>query len=135
MKPQSAFHGLLLLVVLAFVGLLMMYVPSYLVDNYDKVAGLGTVWVYVYFSVVGVGGTLMLVSTGWIFWQLWSRSRRKADRRQRSAKSPSELPRDLQQRGGLRREDDRRRPPHPLGAERGDLRRRRLALGHRARRP
>ncbi len=98
MKPQNAFQGLLLLVTLALVGLLMMYVPSYLLDNYHKVAGLGTVWVYVYFSVVGVGGVLMLASTGWILWTLWSRSRRKAERRQRSAKSPSELPRDLQQR-------------------------------------
>lgn len=91
MTPKRTVNRLLLLVVLAFLGFLLVYIPPQLIAQYQAVAKLGTVWVYVYFIVVGLGGLILLSSTVWILWQLWSRTRRKKERRDRHCKSPSQL--------------------------------------------
>lgn len=98
MNPKRAFNGLMLLVVLAFVGFLLVYIPPKIIAQYQAVAELGQFWVYLYFGLVGAGGVILLACTVWILWQLWSRTRRKRKRRQRQGKSPSQLTRDEQQK-------------------------------------
>ena len=48
---------------LAFVGFVLVYVPPKIVAQYEVVSKMGTVWVYVYFSVVGLGAILFLGAT------------------------------------------------------------------------
>ena len=97
MSPKRTINRLLLLVVLAFVGFLLVSIPPWLIAQYRDVAEMGTVFVYVYFGVVGLGGLILLSCTIWILWGLWSRTRRKKDRRERHSKSPSQLTRQQQQ--------------------------------------
>jgi small GTP-binding protein len=91
MKVRQTINRLLLLVVLAFLGFLLVYVPPQLIAQYQAVSELGRTWVYVYFTVVGVGAALLLGCTLWIVWQLWGSTRRKRDRRERHSKNPSQL--------------------------------------------
>jgi len=98
MNPKRTINGLLLLVVLAFVGFLFVYIPPQIVAQYQAVAEFGKPWmVYAYFSAVGAGALILLGCTVWILWQLWSRTRRKKERRERHSKSPSQLTREQQQ--------------------------------------
>jgi hypothetical protein len=55
MKPSRTTTGLLLVIVLAFVGFLMLYLPQQIVAQYQLVKDAGRVWVIVYFSIVGPG--------------------------------------------------------------------------------
>jgi len=98
MTPKRTVNGLLLLVVLAFVGFLFVYIPPQIVAQYRAVAEFGKPWmVYAYFSVVGVGALILLGCTVWILWRLWSRTSHKKERRKRHSKSPSQLSREQQQ--------------------------------------
>jgi small GTP-binding protein len=90
--------GLLLLVVLAFVGFLLVYLPPKIVEQYRAVSELGSVWLYVYFTAIGLGAALMLGCTVWIVWRLWRGTRRKQQHREQHAKSPSQLTREQQER-------------------------------------
>lgn len=56
----------MLLVVLAALGLLLIYLPSRIVENYKIVADLGDGWAYAYLAVVGVGAALLLGCSLWI---------------------------------------------------------------------
>ena len=91
MKPNRTTTGLLLLVVLAFFGGLLVVVPSKILDQYEVVRQAGPPWTYAYFSAVGVGGALLLISTLTIIWRLWRRTRGKRQRQQLRNKSPSQL--------------------------------------------
>ena len=91
MQLSRTVNGLFLLVALAGLGLLMVWLPSQIVQQYQAVKELGQVWIYVYFTVVGLGAALFLGVTGHVVWTLWANSRRKRLRRERSAKNPSEL--------------------------------------------
>jgi len=91
LKFYRTISGLLLLPTLAFVGFLLMYLPSVLLRQYEVVSQAGTVWVVIYFGIVGLGGSLLLGCTLWIVWQLWQTSSRKKERRQRRGKDPSQL--------------------------------------------
>ena len=91
MQVSRSLNGLFLIVALAALGLLMVWLPSLVVDKYNDVKELGTIWVYLYFTVVGLGAAIFLGTTGSVMWTLWSNSRRKQKRRQKRAKNPSEL--------------------------------------------
>ncbi len=91
MKPSRTTTGLLLLVVLSAVGLLLVYLPGKLVEQYQRVREYGSAWITVYFSVVGAGAAILLAITLWVLGRLWWRSRVKAARRRRRDRSPSEL--------------------------------------------
>jgi small GTP-binding protein len=97
MKPRPVLNRFLLLVVLASLGLGLVYIPPRILEQYETLARYGRVWVYVYFSVVGVGGLLLLGCTVGTVWQLWARTRRKTERQDRQSRSPSELSREQQQ--------------------------------------
>ncbi|NLX57163.1 MAG: DUF697 domain-containing protein [Planctomycetaceae bacterium] len=94
MKPSRTTTGFLLLVVLSAVGVLLLYLPGKLIEQYRLVQDAGPIWVTVYFSVVGTGALLLLSATLWILGRLWLRTRAKAARRERRDRSPSELSRE-----------------------------------------
>ena len=87
--PNS--RGLLLLVVLAALGVLLVYLPSRIVENYRAVTGLGPDWGRVYLAVVGTGGALLAGCSLWITWRMWRRSVLKRRRVERQQRNPSEL--------------------------------------------
>jgi uncharacterized protein (DUF697 family)/GTP-binding protein EngB required for normal cell division len=91
MTLKSTTSGLLLIVVLACVGLLLAFLPTYLVERYETAARLGPPWSWLYVTAVSLGGILLFGSAGWLVWLLWSRQRHKAAERIRREKSPSEL--------------------------------------------
>ncbi len=91
MFSQRTTTGFLLLVVAAFVGLMILVVPPWLVEQYDRFADKGSAWATAYLVSVGIGGMLFLGSTFWIFFRLWLATRRKKKRKVRRAKNPSEL--------------------------------------------
>ena len=87
-------NGLFLLVALAAVGLLLVWVPPHLVEQYERVKQYGPTWTYVYFGVVGLGAAILLGIVGSGGWQLWRATRRKTLSRRQQAKNPSELSSD-----------------------------------------
>lgn len=91
MTPKRTVNRLLLLVVLAFMGFLLVSIPPWLIAQYREISEMGTVLAYVYFAVVGLGGLILFSCTVWILWQLWSRTRRKKERRDLHSKGPSQL--------------------------------------------
>lgn len=91
MQLSRPLNGLFLLVALAALGLLMVWIPAQVVEQYQAVKELGPTWVYLYFIVVGVGAAIFLGTTGSVIWTLWSRTRRKRQRRERRDRNPSQL--------------------------------------------
>lgn len=91
MSFNRSLNGLFLIVALAGLGLLMVWLPSQAVQQYQAVKELGPGWVTAYFIVVGIGAAIFLGTTGSVVWTLWSRSRRKAERRKQRSRNPSEL--------------------------------------------
>ncbi len=98
MKPNRTTTGLLLVILMAFVGFLMLYVPSWIVEQYNIVKDAGRGWMIAYFSFVGTGAVLLAGATCWILGRLLWRSRQKSERRQRRDTNPSELSLDEKQR-------------------------------------
>ena len=79
---------------LACSGAALVFVPKWLLEQYEVVEQLGPVWTYVYFGVVGTGGALLIGVTVWIVGSIIWRTRRKKKRQERRDKVPSELTRD-----------------------------------------
>lgn len=90
--------GLLLIVVLAAVGLVLVWLPPALVAQYEQVKQYGPITTYVYFAFVGAGAAILIGITATVVWQLWRATTRKAASRERQAKNPSELSADEKQR-------------------------------------
>jgi small GTP-binding protein len=84
-------NGLFILVALAAVGLLLVYIPPKLLEQYDRVKELGPPWTYFYFGLVGTGAAILLALSSAIAWKLWRSTRRKQQHRSRGAKNPSQL--------------------------------------------
>ena len=91
MALRSKASGFLLVIVLAAVGFGLVYLPSKIVENYRSISDLGTVWQYLYLGVVGLGAVLLLGSTLWIAWRLYSNTLSKRRRKERRAKNPSQM--------------------------------------------
>lgn len=89
--PNRLWAGWVLLCAAALFGLMLIYIPSMLVEQADRVRQFGWFWSTLYFSVVGVGGLLFLGATGRLVYVLWDRSREKKQRFEVRDKSPSEL--------------------------------------------
>lgn len=81
----------LLLAALAAVGVLLVWIPPQLVEQYERVRGWGPRYAYIYLAIVGTGGAILLGLTVTVFWKLWSATRAKQAQRQRQAKNPSQL--------------------------------------------
>jgi hypothetical protein len=91
-------NGILIVVLLAAVGLLLVYVPPTVLEQYERVKALGPPYTYFYWGMVGSGAAILLVLGVGIVAKLWRATRAKAARRERGAKNPSALSSDEQQR-------------------------------------
>jgi uncharacterized protein len=88
---SRSLNAVFLLAALATVGLLMVWVPSQIVQHYQVIKEFGRLWVILYFVVVGTGGLLLAGTSSYVLYTLWWRGRKKKLQRDRSAKNPSEL--------------------------------------------
>lgn len=91
MNIKNTFSGILILVVAAITGIGLIWLPGWIIDNYQTAVGLGSVWGTLYLVAVGIGALLLLGSTGWILWRLFGATISKKRRLERRNKNPSEL--------------------------------------------
>ena len=75
----------------AALGIGLIYLPGWIIDKYEMISALGSVWGILYLIAVFVGLTLLIGSAGWIVWKLWGTSLAKQIKRERRNKNPSEL--------------------------------------------
>jgi small GTP-binding protein len=91
MKLNQTFSGVFLVVFAACAGFALIYLPNWIISNYETVSSLGSIWGTLYLIVIGVGITLLLGSAVWTIWKLWGASLLKTRRRKRRNRNPSEL--------------------------------------------
>ena len=91
MKLGKTFSGILLLVALAVIGLMLIALPGWVIDNYESISALGSIWGTLYLVVVGLGVLLVLGSVLVTTWKLWGSSYAKKLRRERRNRNPSEM--------------------------------------------
>ncbi len=84
-------HRLLLLAGLAFVGFLLVYLPSTVINQYRAARDLGPLWGILYLVTVGVGGSLLAGVSGWIVWRITANTWRKRQRKSKQARNPSQM--------------------------------------------
>jgi uncharacterized protein len=90
--PSQRFNNRIVLVLtLAALGVLLVWLPPRLLDQYERIQRIGPPWTYFYFGVVGLGSLILLGLTIGILWQLVRNTRRKEEARERRAKNPSQL--------------------------------------------
>ncbi|MAR13250.1 MAG: hypothetical protein CL681_25185 [Blastopirellula sp.] len=89
---------LLMLLVVAVCGYLLFSVPPKILEQYEVVKEMGSVWVYLYFGTVGLGAAILLGTVGWILWKLFASTRRKKRRQAERSRNPSEMTRDQLER-------------------------------------
>ncbi|MDB4533466.1 DUF697 domain-containing protein [Vicingaceae bacterium] len=98
MKIRETITGFGLLVVAACAGLALIYLPNWVIDNYQTVSGFSSFWGAAYLIVVGSGIVILLGCTGWIVWRLYGNRIAKNRRRERRSKNPSELSKEQKSR-------------------------------------
>ena len=101
MGLKQSISGVIFLIAAAICGLALIWLPNWIINQFQNARALGEIWGTLYLLVVGLGLLLLTGSTGWLFWKLWGRSVAKRFRRERRNKNPSEL--SLEQ---MRRETD-----------------------------
>ena len=88
---HKTFTGVFLLIAMAVVGLGLIWLPGWVIDNSQAAAGVGKIWGVLYLIVVGIGTLLILGSAGWTLWKLFGASIAKKHRLARRSKNPSKL--------------------------------------------
>jgi len=88
---HKTFTGVFLLIAMAVVGLGLIWLPGWVIDNYQAAAGVGSIWGVLYLIIVGIGTLLVLGSAGWTLWKLFGASIAKKRRLARRSKNPSRL--------------------------------------------
>jgi small GTP-binding protein len=91
MQFKQLTNRLMLLLTLAFLGFLMVYVPPWILQQYETVKTFGDWAVYLYFTIVGLGSALLAGTTLWMLVSLLRRTWKKRAARARKARNPSEL--------------------------------------------
>ena len=91
MKLGKTFSGLMLVVMAATLGFALIYLPGWIISNYETVSSLGSIWGTLYLIVIGTGFVLLLGSAIWVIWKLWGASIAKKLRRERRNRNPSEM--------------------------------------------
>ena len=89
-RPRST-NGVFLIVAAAAVGILLVYVPPKVLEQYERIKQLGPPWIYFYVALVGTGLAILVTLSCLIVIKLWRETRRKEAQQSRSAKDPSEL--------------------------------------------
>lgn len=82
----------------AAMGIALIWLPGWIVQQYERANTLGSIWGTLYLIVVGTGIILFVGSLGWTLWRLWGRRSAKLASRKRQDKSPSQLSSDQMQR-------------------------------------
>ncbi len=75
----------------ASLGFALIYLPGWVISNYETVSSLGSIWGTIYLIVIGTGFVLLLGSALWIVWKLWGASIAKKIRRERRNRDPSQM--------------------------------------------
>jgi small GTP-binding protein len=83
-----------LLLVLAGLGVALIYLPGKVYEQYERAMKLGDLWGKVYLAAVGAGAVMLGGATLAITVRLWRSTRRKTQRKVQQAKNPSELTAD-----------------------------------------
>ena len=91
MNIRKTFSGVFLVVLAAVLGLGLIWLPGWIIDNYQVANSLGSIWGTLYLVAVGLGGLLVIASSAWIVWKLLGASITKKKRSERRNKNPSEL--------------------------------------------
>jgi small GTP-binding protein len=91
MKLRETFSGLFLIALAACLGLALIYLPNWILLNYERALSLGNIWGTIYLIVVGLGAVLLVGSALWTVWKLWGASITKQRRKRRRNRNPSEL--------------------------------------------
>jgi hypothetical protein len=91
MQLRKNFAGLLIVVLAAAAGCALLYLPNWIVANYETASRLGPVAAWAYLIVVSLGGLLILGSLVWTVWRLWGASIMKQRRRARRNLNPSQM--------------------------------------------
>lgn len=91
MPPPPASRPWLIGLLLALVGLLLVFVPGQVLETYQRVQSLGPPYSYLYLAAVGTGLAILLLLAGSVGWRLWRAAALKAARRRRRAQAASQL--------------------------------------------
>lgn len=76
---------------LAALGLLLIFVPGKVLETYQRVQSLGPPYSYLYLAAVGTGAAILLLLAGGVGWRLWRAATIKTARRRRRALAASQL--------------------------------------------
>jgi small GTP-binding protein len=98
MRLPKSLNGILMLLFVAALGVALIWLPGWIVQQYERARLLGSIWGNLYLIVVGTGIVLLAGSLGWTLWRLWGRRVAKFARRKRQEKSPSQLTADQMRR-------------------------------------
>jgi len=91
MNLRNTFSGILLVILAATVGMVLIWMPGWIVDKYERISAIGPVWGTLYLVAVITGGVLLLGSIAWTVWKLYGTTIRKRFARERRNRSPSQL--------------------------------------------
>ena len=91
MSDRKLSERTLILIALAAFGLLLVYLPPKMVEQYDRVKSIGPPWTYFYLGLVSTGAVILLSIVISIGWKLWRATRVKEARRRQGNKNPSQL--------------------------------------------
>ena len=91
MKLSQTFSGAVFVLLAAALGIGLIYLPGWIIDKYEMINALGSVWGILYLIPVIVGLTPLIGSAGWIVWKLWGTSLAKQIKCERRNKNPSEV--------------------------------------------
>jgi len=90
-NTKKTLSGMMLVILAAVFGLALVYLPNWIVSNYQLAASLGSFWGWLYLILVGTGGLLVLGSAAWTVWKLWGTSIAKRRKTIMRNKNPSQL--------------------------------------------
>jgi small GTP-binding protein len=91
MQPPAATRPWLIGLLLAAIGLLLVFVPGKVLETYQRVQSLGPPYSYLYLAAVGAGMAILLFLAGAVLWRLWRAATIKAARRRRRSQAASQL--------------------------------------------
>ena len=94
MVSQRLSNRIVLVLTLAALGILLVWLPPRLLDQYERIQRIGPPWTYFYFALIGLGALLLVGLSVGILWQLIRNTRKKEEARERRAKNPSQLSQD-----------------------------------------